>query len=117
MKIKLMLDEDVQIELASALKAEGIDAISAQEFGRKGLPDEEQLNFADNNGRVIFTYNVGDFVKLHGTFITQGRDHQGIVVSKQLSISQALKGFLRLVNTLSANEMANRLEFLSNWLE
>jgi len=40
MKIKLMLDEDVQIELANALKAKGVDAVSVQEFGRKGLPDE-----------------------------------------------------------------------------
>ena len=64
MKIKLMLDEDVQIELASALKAKGIDAIS-----------------------------------------------------KQLSISQALKGLLSLVDTLPADEMANRLEFLSNWVK
>ena len=117
MKIKLMLDEDVQIELANALKAKGVDAVSVQEFGRKGLPDEGQLNFADNNGRVLFTYNIGDFIKLHSKFIRQGRNHQGIIVSKQLSISQALKGLLSLVSALPADEMANRLEFLSDWLK
>ena len=78
------------------------------------MPDEEQLNFATNNGRVLFTYNVGDFIKLHSKFIKQGRDHKGIIVSKQLTISQALKGLLSLVNTLPADEMVNRLEFLSN---
>lgn len=104
-------------ELASALKAKGVDAVSAQESGRKGLPDEEQLNFATNNGRVLFTYNVGDFIKLHSNFIKQGRDHQGIIVSKQVTISQALNGLLSLVNTLPAAEMVNRLEFLSNWVK
>ena len=68
MKIKVLLDEDVQVGLVVALKAKGIDATSVQELGRRGLSDIEQLKLASANGWVFFTYNVGDFVKLHKQF-------------------------------------------------
>lgn len=44
-----MLDEDVQVELAGALKTRGVNAVSAQELGRRGLSDEEQLKFASDD--------------------------------------------------------------------
>ncbi|MFW6104964.1 MAG: DUF5615 family PIN-like protein [Chloroflexota bacterium] len=115
MRISLLLDEDVQLGLAGALRDRGIDVFSVQEAGRKGLTDEEQVRFATANNQTIFTYNIGDFVTLHSRFIKQGRGHQGIVVSKQLPIGEALKGILNLVDALSAEDMVNRLEFLSNW--
>ena len=117
MKIELLLDEDVQVELADALKARGVNAVPAQELGRKGLSDEEQLKFAGNDNRTLFTYNVKDFVELHREFIMEGKEHRGIIVSKQLPIGEALKRLLSLVNILSAEDMVNRLEFLSNWKE
>ena len=115
MKIALLLDENVQVRLAGALKARGVNAVSAQELRRKGLSDEEQLEFAGQDNRTFFTYNVKDFVELHGECIIEGREHRGIIVSKQLPIGEALKRLLSLVNTLSAEDMINRLEFLSDW--
>lgn len=116
MRIRLLLDEDVQLGLASALRDRGINVFSVQDIGRKGLTDEEQLEFAIANSQTIFTYNVGDFVRLHRQFINQGRRHPGIIVSKQLPIGEALKGLLNLMDALSAEDMVNRLEFLSNWI-
>ena len=115
MRIRLLLDEDVQLRLAAALRAKGIDAISVQELGRRGMSDKQQLEFASAEGRALFTYNVGDFVKLHKQFIAQGKKHKGIIVSKQLPIGEALKRLCNLVNSLKAEEMTNRLEFLSDW--
>ncbi len=40
-KAKLLLDEDVHFNLASALRKRGYDAIHVQELDRKGLSDRE----------------------------------------------------------------------------
>ena len=115
MKIRLLLDEDVQVRLALALRSRDVDAISVQELGRRGLTDEEQLKFATAHGWTFFTYNVGDFARLHNQFIKEGREHRGIIVSRQLAIREALERICNLANTLTAAEMINRLEFLSSW--
>ena len=117
MRIKLLLDEDVQVELSRALKARDFDAPSVQELGRKGLSDDDQLMFASNDNRTFFTYNVKDFVELHREFIIEGKEHYGIIVSRQRPIGAALKRLLSLMNTLSAEDMRNRFEFLSDWKE
>jgi len=101
MKIEFLLDENVQVMLAGALKARGVDAVSAQELGRKGLSDEEQLKFAGRDNRTFFTYNVKDFVELHRRYIIEGKEH----LSKQLPIGEALKRLLSLISTLSAEDM------------
>jgi hypothetical protein len=43
----------------------------------------------------------------------QDKDHFGIIVSKQMSINQTLKRVLVLLAKLSAEDMKNRLIFLS----
>jgi predicted nuclease of predicted toxin-antitoxin system len=49
-KVKLLLDEDVQLDLASALRKRGYEAIHVQELGRKGRSDREQIEYAVEMG-------------------------------------------------------------------
>jgi len=65
MKIQLFLDEDVHSGLAHALRQRGYDAIHAQELERKGRSDLDQLLFAIEQERCLFTFNVKDFVIFH----------------------------------------------------
>jgi len=65
MKIGLFLDEDLHSGLAHALRKRGYDAIHTQELDRKGLSDSNQLLFAIQQERCLFTFNVKDFVILH----------------------------------------------------
>ncbi|MFQ6094375.1 MAG: DUF5615 family PIN-like protein [bacterium] len=53
MPLKLYLDEDVQAELAPALRKRGYDVISAKEVGRLSRSDEEQIEFAISQERAI----------------------------------------------------------------
>jgi hypothetical protein len=45
------------------------------------------------------------------------RDHTGIIVARQqrYSVGEQLGRLLKLIGTRSADEMQNRLEFLSDW--
>jgi len=79
--------------------------------------DPEHLDHATKEGRVLFSFNVGDFYRLHTACLAQQRSHSGIVVSKQqhYSVGELMRRLLKLVSTLSAEEMQNRFEFLGSW--
>lgn len=107
-----MLDEDVHLVLAEALRKRGYDAIHIQERQRKGRSDEEQLQFAVLQNRCIVSFNIADFVKLHNLYVQTERQHWGIIVSQQLSIGDVLRRLLVILQANTANSMKNRLEFL-----
>ena len=74
-----------------------------------------QLSWAHEQGRVLFTHNVGDFCRLHDQFLREGKSHAGIVVAEQgASVGERLRRLLKLNDARTAEEMRNRLEFLSN---
>jgi len=112
MKIKLLLDEDVQLALAHALRQRGYDVHHTQELNRKGLSDAEQLHFSVKEGRCLFSYNVKDFVLLHNEYLDDGRNHSGIIVSKHLPIGETLRRLLNLLQRFSKESIKNQIEFL-----
>ena len=62
MTIRLYFDEDsMQYALINALRACGIDVLTALEAQRIGLSDEDYLDLATAQGRVLYSFNVGDF--------------------------------------------------------
>ena len=115
MKIRLYLDEDVDVALAGALRQRGIDVLTTQKAGNIGLPDEDQLTFATQAGRIFFTHNRGDFARLHQAGIRTGRSHAGIILSDQLRVGELLRRLSNLCFHLTQEEMASRLEFLGTW--
>ena len=115
--IRFYFDEDSQNRaLLKALRSRGVEVTSAGEAGLVGRTDEAQLSWANEQGRVLFTHNVGDFCRLHGQFLHEGKTHTGIVVAEQgPSVGERLRRLLKLNDGRTAEEMRNRLEFLSNW--
>jgi len=112
MKIELLLDEDVHSGLAHALRKRGYDVIHAQELDRKGKSDSDQLLFAIQHKRCIFTFNVKDFVILHNQYVMSGKEHWGIIVSKQLPFKETMSKLLRLLQYNAKETMKNNIEFL-----
>lgn len=108
-------DEDVYGAIAPALLRVGVDAVSTPEADRRGQSDEEQLEWAAANGRVIVTFNVGHFAELHTDWLRRGRHHAGIVVSSQRPIGDIVRRLVFLARTLTAEAMHDRLEFLGDW--
>ncbi len=81
-----------------------------------GRSDEEQLAWASANGRALYSFNRGDFCRLHKTWLRAERPHGGIILSRQdLGIGEQMRRLLRLINRLTAEEMVSRLEFLGDW--
>ena len=92
-----------------------MNARSTAEVGGRGQSDESQLQRASTEGRVIVTFNVAHFARLHATWLRQGRHHAGIVVSSQRPIGDVIRRLLHLSGSLDAESMGDRLEFLSDW--
>ena len=83
-KIRLYLDEDTMSgALLEALLARGVDVVTVADVKRRGFPDKEQLEWALSQGRVICSANIGDFMQLHTEFVSNGKDHAGIILIQQ----------------------------------
>lgn len=104
-------------DLVQALRLRGADVQTALEAGLVGRPDEEQLSHAAEAGRVLYTFNVGDFMHLHGEYVTAARTHAGIVFGDQqrFSVGEQMRRLLRILALRSAEEMRSGYEFLSTW--
>ena len=68
MTIRLYLDEDsMDQDLVQALRVRGVDLMTPQEAGMLAREDREQLDYATDQGRVLYRFNVGHFYQLHTT--------------------------------------------------
>lgn len=116
--LKLHLDEDADAHaLLNGLRHRGWDVSCSRERGILQCSDEQQLLWAFHQGRVLYTYNAADFCRLHGEFIRGAREHAGIIIGDQqtVSVGEEIRRLLKIGQAKSAAELANNLEFLSNW--
>lgn len=119
-KICLYLDEDtIKGALIKALKNADLNIITVADAGKLGFSDKEQLLWATEQRRAIYSFNIGDFCRLHSEFMAEQINHAGIILAQQqqYSIGQQLRGLLKLVANTSAEEMENQLVFLSSYVE
>jgi len=117
-RIRLYLDEDsMQRSLVQALRARGVDVITALDAGLIGREDDEHLDYATRHGRVLCTFNAEDYYRLHCEYLAQGKSHGGMVLVRQqrYSVGEQMRRILRLIAGASAEEMRDRVEFLSAW--
>lgn len=109
-RIRIYIDESVNIAIAEGLKRRGIDAWSAKDVGKLGQTDEEQLRYAVREKAVIFTHD-DDFL----TMVSKSnREHYGVIYVHQqkLPLGECIRRVKNLVETKSVEEMQNHIEFL-----
>jgi predicted nuclease of predicted toxin-antitoxin system len=77
--VKLLLDENLSPRVAERLRGDGVDACHLRDRGLLGVPDEEVLERAFLEDRILVTSNVNDFLRL-----ARARElHAGIVLVEQ----------------------------------
>lgn len=118
--IRFYIDEDAMRKaFISALRKAKLDIVTVADVNRFGCSDKDQLAWATQQGRVLYSFNVKDFSLLHTKILTQGNSHAGIVVvpRQRYSIGNQLQGLVRLSHSRSAEKMINQLVFLGNYLD
>jgi predicted nuclease of predicted toxin-antitoxin system len=107
--IKFYLDENIQTAVAAGLLMRGVDALTVQEAGRRGVSDLEQLQFALDEGRVLVTFDP-DYLAIVAT----GLEHAGIAWcrSTKHTVGELINSLLCVHAVLTPEEMRNHIEYL-----
>jgi hypothetical protein len=116
---RLYLDEDaMRRSLVFGLRSRNVDVLTAAEAQMINRQDQDHLAVASVSGRVLYTFNVADYCILHQAWMAEQRSHAGIVVAPQqrYRAGEELRRLMRLISTVTAEEMRNRVEFLSAWV-
>jgi hypothetical protein len=121
LSIRLYHDHNFHERFAVDLRRHGFDLVMAREMGHQLLSDEDHLTWATGQGRALLTHDLRDFVPLARRWNFEGRQHAGIILSEQpgpTSYGVLLRRLLRLLDTLTADDMVNRVEWLDQrWSE
>lgn len=118
MTFRFYIDEDALITaLVQALHSRGVDVVTANEIGLDGYPDDQQLEYATSQGRVLYSCNVSDFTALHTIYLTEGLSHAGIILVQQrrYSIGEQMRRLLKLMEAKDADGMRDQMVYLSGW--
>jgi Domain of unknown function (DUF5615) len=118
-QIRLYIDEDSgNLSLVQALRNSAVEVMTTSDANKLSSSDEEQLIWATEQRRVIYSSNMGDFCRLHRNFAEQKRTHSGIIVTarQSYSIGAQWRGILNLMAAKSAEEMINHLEYLGAYI-
>lgn len=115
----LYLDEDSsERALVAALRGAGFDCLTVLEAQRTRFSDEDQLAFAAEEGRVIYTRNTRDFRRLDALWHQAGRSHAGIIVLsiQQTPVGVQLRALTKVAAAFESGDMVDRLVFLRNYI-
>ena len=109
MMIRYHLDENVPNAIANGLRLRGIDVSTSKDAGLLEAADEEHIEWAKEETRVIFSCD-DDFLRLAST----GIEHAGIAYCHQRhrSIGDIIRGLVALRRAKTAEEMTNQIHFL-----
>ncbi|WP_420455955.1 DUF5615 family PIN-like protein [Rubrivirga sp.] len=106
--IRYYADGHVARAVVDGLRRRGVDVATVVEMDALGDSDEAHLARAHRDGRVVFSQDT-DFLRLAAA----GVDHSGVVYARQgTAVGDLVRGLVRLVRTVGADEMAGRVEFL-----
>lgn len=113
--IRLYIDEDaMHTGLIDGLRARNIDVLTVVEANFTGRDDDVQLAFAAGQQRSMYSFNVGDFCRLHTEYMQSGRSHGGIILvpRQRYGVGEQLRRLFDLVDATPAEQMNDALVFL-----
>jgi hypothetical protein len=107
--IQFYMDQHFPGQVTRALRRHGINVLTAQDAGRCGLPDANQLAFATAEERVMGTFDT-DFLALHRS----GIRHAGIAwcPEQKHGVGQLIRLYQLLHGVVDRDAMRNHVEYL-----
>lgn len=114
---KLHLDADTSRKtLLKILMERGHDVTrTPNDWMPLDAADEEQLHGATQQSRIIFSFNIGDFMPL----AAQYPNHAGIILAQQQDwpVSAQIKALDRLLTETTAVSWLGQVRWLNDWLD
>jgi hypothetical protein len=115
---RLYLDEDFMSNaVRRALEDAGFECLTVAQAGRRGQSDESQLSFAQSEGCVLVSANVGDFSRIHAQWLRNGSPHAGMVLVTDQRVSPGDTSLgMRALRSAFPDGIPGMAEYLSNWI-
>jgi hypothetical protein len=107
--IRFYFDQHIPAAVAQGLRQRGIEVLTAQDAGRCGSPDPQQLQFALAEDRMLVTFDT-DYLALAAA----GAAHAGIAYCHptKYSVGQPLSILVVLHGVFNRDEVRNHVEYL-----
>ncbi len=113
MSLRLYMDVNVPYPITLELRLRGLDVLTAQEDGTRGMDDPRLLDRASGLGRVLFTHDI-DMLREATRRQKSGERFSGLIYAHQLNITigQCVNGLELIARVSEPDEWVNRVEFL-----
>ena len=109
---RLLLDEHIWAYLAKLLREQGFDVVHVNEVDMVATADDRIMKYAVDEHRAVVTFNIKDFVPLAVQYYEDGKEHYGVVLSKELSRGELQKRVTKLLANVTAEELMNSIRYL-----
>lgn len=119
--MRVYLDDDLDSNIWGRLLSQsGHQVISPRAIINRGVTGQEHLQYAVDNLLVLLTANAQDFVRLHRTWLSQSRQHAGVMVvyrdnnrARNMSFRETYSAVTRLEQ--AGVPIANNIHNLNLW--
>ena len=113
MSVAFYMDENVHRAITVGLRLRGVDILTAQEDGRRRLPDPQLLDRATELGRILFSQD--DDLLAEASLRQANSVHfAGIVYAHQMriTIGNCIRDLEVIAKVAKKGELTNRVEYL-----
>lgn len=114
MKIKFQADADLNQNIVNAvLRIESkIDFQTAINANLTGLVDNQVLELAANQRRILVSHDKRTMTKYFGEFITHSKSYGVLIVPKKLPVIEVAQNIILIWEIFTDEEWINRIAFL-----
>ena len=109
---KLLLDEHIWAYLATLLREQGFDVVHVNEVDFDATPDDKIMAYAVGEHRAVVTFNIKHYIPFSIQYYEDGKEHYGVVVSKEISRGELKRRVTTLLENVTAEELMNAVRFL-----
>ena len=109
---KLLFDEHIWAYLAKLLREQGFDVVHVNEVDLVATPDKKIMEYAVGEHRAVVTFNIKHYIPLSIQYFEDGKEHYGVVVSKELSQGELQRRVTKLLKSVTAEELRNSVRYL-----
>lgn len=113
--IALYADEDISAVVIREIQKRGYDVEHARRIGHDEWEDEKHLEYAASVGRTLLTHNIKHFEPVYKNWWDAQRPHAGVIVSPQFETGEMVRRLLKLLDTVTADEMKNNYRHLGEF--
>lgn len=113
--MKFLCDENFNGRILRGLRRRkpDLDATVGQEAGLSGKADARVLDWAASEGRITITHDARTMPRFARERMRDGQHFPGlIVVPEEMSIADAIRDLLIVLDCSEAKEWENRIEYL-----